>query len=104
MNTEEKIRRLAGLAGWAFDPKLLHSWSHPVHGHRSHGPDYDYSLDAIERDLLPILREQGMQYSLSWNGKEHRFVAHDLLNRGDVDSPAAAAFEAIYEVLCGMKE
>ncbi|MCR4340265.1 MAG: hypothetical protein NUW01_10320 [Gemmatimonadaceae bacterium] len=70
-------------------------------------PDYPHSLDAIERDLLPILREKGWEYLLEWDGENHHFHIDDGNSwKGSATNPepAAAAFEAIYEALHGGEE
>lgn len=112
MTTEEKIRWLAEQAGWEPDdcdcdyPEC--SWNgFFIRGKAVERIDYPNSLDAIARDLLPILRERGWRYGLSWNGNEHRFIIYDpasdeVLSRRDAIEPAAAAFEAIFEALRGV--
>ena len=99
MTTEEKIRLLANLAGWNFAP------DYP----KDYFPDYPNSLDAIARDLLPILREKGMQYNLHWNGHDHGLVVWDS-DGAEIGTaqypaePATVAFEAIFEALHGVAE
>ena len=109
MTTEEKIRWLAEQAGWLLpDPGVQHGY--PPGGLDCVAlPDYPHSLDAIARDLLPILREKGWDYSLSWDGYDHRFFVRPLaspqsIGFGNGDSPASAAFEAIFEALHGATE
>ncbi len=107
MTTEEKIRWLAEQAGWR-DTKLVRGrtlWEHSGLGRSFELPDYLSSLDAIARDLLPLLREKGWALTLyctpeeaeAWitNRREQSLcgaVRFSLL-------PATAAFEAIFEAL-----
>lgn len=114
MNTEEKIRWLAEQAGWEPDdcdcdyPEC--SWNgFFIRGKAVERIDYPNSLDAIARDLLPILREKGWRYGgPSWNGEQHRFIiwdpVNDTVSRGTAETPARAAFEAIFEALHGGTE
>lgn len=114
MTIDEKIRWLAEQAGWEPDdcdcdyPEC--SWNgFFIRGKAVERIDYPNSLDAIERDLLPLLRERGMRYGLaSWNGNEHRCIiwdpAPDAVYHGTDAEPAAAAFEAIFEALHGGTE
>ena len=109
MNTTDKIRWLAEQAGWR-DTKLVRGrtlWEHSGLGRSFELPDYPNSLDAIARDLLPILREKDMQYNLHWNGHDHGFIVWDSggAEIGSVQypaEPAAAAMEAIFEALHGV--
>ena len=109
MNTTDKIRWLAEQAGWR-DTKLVRGrtlWEHPGLGRSFELPDYPNSLDASDRDLLPILREKGMQYSLYWNGHDHGLVVWDSdgAEIGTAQYPAelaAVAFGAIFEALHGV--
>ena len=109
MNTESKVRWLAEQAGWEPDdcdcdyPEC--SWKGFFRkGTLVDRVDYEHSLDAIARDLLPLLREKGMQYSLYWNGHDHGLVVWDS-DGAEIGTaqypaePAAVAFEAIYEAL-----
>lgn len=109
MNTEDKIRWLAEQAGWLLpDPGVQHGY--PPGGLDCVAlPDYEHSLDAIARDLLPLLRERDMQYNLYWNGHDHGFTIWDA-DGAEIGSaqyptePATAAFEAIFEALHGGTE
>ena len=111
MTIDEKIRWLAEQAGWR-DTKLVRGrtlWEHPGLGRNFELPDYPNSLDAIDCDLLPILREKGWRYGgPSWNGEQHRFIiwdpVNDTVSRGTAETPSAAAFEAIFEALHGGTE
>lgn len=112
MNDADMIRFLAGLAGWKPDDchcgYLECSWQGFFkRGNEVGRLDYPHSLDAIARDLLPLLREKGWLYALTWypDSKRHEFIIHEP---GTVPSvvyedpdPARAAFEAIYEAFKG---
>lgn len=109
----DKVRFLAELAGWEIRPGGI--WLHSRADLAEFGPsrcDYPHSLDphsldAIARDLLPLLREKGWEYMLSWNGSFHRFMickGSRLFGVAAGDDPARAAFEAIYEALHGGEE
>lgn len=108
MNTEEKIRWLAEQAGWLLpDPGVQHGY--PPGGLDCVAlPDYPHSLDAIERDLLPLLREKGWAHELDWDTDGYDFFVWTHkeagICRSHPDSPAAAAFEAIFEALRGATE
>lgn len=111
MSDADKIRFLAELAGWHAVEDVWGNWWAHTDGYGQYAlPDYPHSLDAIARDLLPLLREKGWLYALTWypDSKRHEFIIHEP---GTVPSvvyedpdPARAAFEAIYEALHGGEE
>ena len=111
MTTEEKIRWLAEQAGWR-DTKLVRGrtlWEHPGLGRSFELPDYPNSLDAIERDLLPLLREKGLALTLHCTPEAIQAwitnsLGQTLVGAASADSPATAAFEAIFEALHGETE
>lgn len=106
MTTKEKIRWLAEQAGWTFHPMMPYPWRYPDREYQDYPPDYEHSFDAITRDLLPILREKGWVYGMTWfpdDKGNHEFFVHlptNPLYRFDPE-PARAAFEAIFEALHG---
>lgn len=113
MTTEEKIRWLAEQAGWEPDdcdcdyPEC--SWNgFFIRGKAVERIDYPHSLDAIERDLLPLLREKGWAHELDWDTDGYDFFVWTHkeagICRSHPDSPAVAAFEAIFEALHGATE
>lgn len=105
-----KIRFLAELAGWTFHPMMPYPWRYPDREYQDNPPDYPHSLDAIARDLLPLLREKGRLYALTWypDSERHEFIIHEpetvpsVVHEGP--EPARAAFEAIFEALHGGEE
>ena len=113
MTTEEKIRWLAEQAGWG--PSEPHDgafvWSRKVgdeYWYRYALPDYPHSFDAIARDLLPLLWERGWRLDLWLDSELCQANVYDEGGwgkaRGDSTTPAAAAFEAIFEALHGATE
>lgn len=115
MTTEEKIRWLAEQAGWEPDdcdcdyPEC--SWNgFFIRGKAVEQIDYPHSLDAIERDLLPILREKGLALTLHCTPEEAEAWITNRRRQslcGAVRfsaNPATAAFEAIFEALHGETE
>ena len=112
MTDADKIQFLAELAGWRYIPSgRVWPWEHRLEGALSYPPVYPHSLDAIARDLLPLLREKGWGHSLTWDDAVYRFLVWDQEAwpqwAGDAihpDSPARAAFEAIYEAFKGGEE
>lgn len=108
---DDKIRFLAELAGWEQDPDAQPGvlWKPTGYGGLEYvyRPDYPHSLDAIARDLLPLLREKGWEYLLEWDGENHHFHIDDGKSwKGNATNPepARAAFEAIFEALHGGEE
>lgn len=104
MTDADKVRFLAELAGWTFHPMMPYPWRYPDREYQDNPPDYPHSLEAITRDLLPVLREKGWEYMLSWNGSFHRFMickGSRLFGVAAGDEPARAAFEAIWQALKG---
>ena len=107
MKNDEKNRWLAEQAGWLLPDAGVQ------HGYPPGGldcvalPDYPNSLDAIARDLLPLLREKGMDHEMRWLGDQYRFLiwpsleAIQALAICDSPEPARAAFEAIWQALGG---
>jgi hypothetical protein len=93
LNTEEKIRWLAEQAGACVVCDK---------------PDYEHSLDAIARDLLPILRERGwtMRLDIATDTEARVYnIGGDCLAFGYSSGfSATAAFEAIFEALHGETE
>lgn len=111
MTDADKIQFLAELAGWRYIPSgRVWPWEHRLEGALSYPPVYPHSLDAIARDLLPLLREKGWLYALTWypDSERHEFIIHEpetvpsVVHEGP--DPARAAFEAIYEALHGGEE
>ncbi len=107
----DKVRFLAELAiGRCLDCRVAKSYQPAAMCNNHVRVDYPHSLDAIARDLLPILRERDLRlvlYMGNWPG-DPRAVIED--GRGDLwaaipaDTPARAAFEAIFEALHGGEE
>ena len=94
MTTEEKIRWLAEQAGSCVVCDK---------------PDYEHSFDAIARDLLPLLREKGLALTLHCTPEAIQAwitnsLGQTLVGAASADSPATAAFEAIFEALHGETE
>ena len=108
---DDKIRFLAELAGWEQDPDAQPGvlWKPTGYGGLEYvyRPDYPHSLDAIARDLLPLLQKKGWEYYLVWNGDTYRFLLWTAPDEGCASTdpePARAAFEAIFEALHGGEE
>ena len=113
MTDADKIRFLAELAGWEQDPDAQPGvlWKPTGYGGLEYvyRPDYPHSLDAIARDLLPILRERGLWHEMYWDSDGYAFYVRDgkasyqgIIGRGRHSTePARAAFEAIWQALGG---
>lgn len=107
----DKVRFLAELAmGRCLDCRVAKSYQPAAMCNNHVRVDYPHSLDAIARDLLPLLREKGRLYALTWypDSERHEFIIHEpetvpsVVHEGP--EPARAAFEAIYEALHGGEE
>lgn len=106
----DKVRFLAELAiGRCLDCRVAKSYQPAAMCNNHVRVDYPHSLDAIARDLLPILRERGLWHEMYWDSDGYAFYVRDgkasyqgIIGRGRHSTePARAAFEAIFEALHG---